>query len=163
MAHYRAQGFRGEVEAAGWLPWLLAPGGIAITGAVSADALGALGLLARALAACGAPAPLCREDLLSAATRAIFAAAVAAHACQAVAAFAIAFPRRLAAGAWAAQTLALGFPSSVLLARAAGLGVSAGFVRALCIALFLTLLAPAWAAVAAARGLALDGGDAAAS
>ena len=156
-AHYRAAGFRGEVEAAGWLPWLLAPGGIALTGAVSADALGALGLLLHALAALGAPPALCRTELLGAATRAIFAAAVAAHAAQAAAAFGVAFPRRLAAGAWAAQTLALGFPSSVLLARAAGLRVSAGAVRALCVALFLALLVPAWAVVASSRGLGLDG------
>ena len=173
-AHYRAAGFRGEVAAAGWVAWVLAPGGIALTGAISADAGGALAMMARALAAAGAPERLCAVPLLAAATRAIFLAAVAAHAVEACVALALALPRRRAAGLWAAQTLALGFPSLELLVLDCGLAgrAAAGAdererararawacagVRAACFALFALLLLLCWAAVSAERSLGLDG------
>ena len=143
VAFYRASGVRGEVAFAGSAAWVVAPLGIALTGALAFDSQGALRAAAAALGSAlpAAAALHVSAGALARVLRAIFYAALASHVGQAAFVFAVAWPRSMAAGLWALQSLAVGFASTELLCRDAGLRATSAEVRASCIGFFVLVVA----------------------
>jgi nucleoside-diphosphate-sugar epimerase len=155
-AFYRSRGYDGTVVSPGWVPWLVAPPGILLTGLLGADVGGVLSsalfpAIARAGDGSGAAALTAVCDALStvgfrgAAPYGAVAdllvvvclAAVLCHALQGLWVFALAWPRFLAAGAWGWQSFWLGFPSTSLFYTHARLGVSEAAVKRACVLGFM--------------------------
>lgn len=150
-AYYRSKGFNGHVTSLGFLPWILAPPGITLTYFVSTNPYGiidAASKVSRQIFAevevrtrrdASATIPTFIVDfvnVLSAADeneishhvvkilQSIFAAACLVHVIHAILVFRLAWSRNLAAGAWAFQALALGFPSTAAFCKVARINVT---------------------------------------
>jgi hypothetical protein len=150
-AYYRSKGFNGHVTSLGFLPWLLAPPGIALTFFVSTNPYGIIDAAskvsrkifaeaaARARSDASATLPTFIVDFVNVLSatdeneishqvvkilQSIFAAACLVHVIHAILVFRLAWSRNLAAGAWAFQALALGFPSTAAFCRVARINVT---------------------------------------
>jgi nucleoside-diphosphate-sugar epimerase len=147
VAYYKEKGFNGHVTALGYLPWMVAPPGIAFTYYISRNPYGVVdtasrlfkqifGMIAAKALEKGSVSLLPRPfvdffSLLSAADEqkvsrhvstillCIFAAACIVHTLHAILVFRLAWRRNLAAGEWAFQAFALGFPSTAAFCKVA--------------------------------------------
>jgi hypothetical protein len=157
IACYRELGWDGAVHARlGWAPWLLAPGGIALTGGLSLllsssndsalppALVQLLHCVTAAVRACVPAASLGpRADDAGVTARLllwVFLAAVTCHCLEAAWAFRLAWAHRLGAARWAVQTAVLGFPSLEALYSVVGGGHSLALVRLACVSTFLACL-----------------------
>lgn len=147
VAYYKEKGFNGHVTSLGYLPWMVAPPGIAFTYYISTNPYGVVdtasrlfkqifGMIAAKAVDNGNMSLLPRAfvdffSLLSAADEqkvsrhvstillCIFAAACIVHTLHAILVFRLAWRRNLAAGEWAFQAFALGFPSTAAFCKVA--------------------------------------------
>jgi 3beta-hydroxy-delta5-steroid dehydrogenase/steroid delta-isomerase len=162
VVYYRELGWDGGIHTRlGWAPWLLAPGGIALTGGLSlllsssnestlppalAQLLHGMAASVRACAPAASFGPRADDAGLTARLLLwVFLAAVTCHCLEAVWAFRLAWAHRLGAARWAVQTTVLGFPSLEALYSVVGGGQSLALVRLACVSTFLAcfLLTPA--------------------